>query len=68
MKRLPRWARGRKLTDRDRDEVERLADYLRRVGAAIAAGVPRRDAQEAIYPDIYPERVEELAMPVEEAR
>jgi hypothetical protein len=43
------------VTEKDRAEIEKFADYLRRVGAAKQAGVPHDEAARAIYPDVYPE-------------
>lgn len=41
------------VSEHDRREVERFIDYLRRVAAAKAAGVPHAEAAAAIYPDLY---------------
>lgn len=41
------------VSEHDRCEVERFMDYLRRVSAAKAAGVPHVEAMQAIYPDVY---------------
>lgn len=43
------------LTTEDADEIERFTSYLRLVGEAERAGVPRDEAGAAIYPDVYPD-------------
>jgi len=43
------------VTENDRREIERFADFLRRLHAAESAGVSRVDAADALYPDVYEE-------------
>ena len=47
-------------TERDRRELERFATYLRLCAEAKAAGCTRREAEQAIYPDVYEEEAAPL--------
>lgn len=42
------------LSEHDRAEVERAADFMRRTSLATDAGVPLVEAAVAIFPDVYP--------------
>lgn len=44
---------GAGLSEQDRAELEKFADYMRRVSSAEKAGVTRVEAAHAIYPDVY---------------
>lgn len=44
------------LSEHDRAEVERAADFMRRTSLATDAGVPLVEAAVAIFPDVYPSR------------
>lgn len=42
------------VTEHDRGEIERFADFLRRVGDAKKAGATHAEAVRSIYPDTFP--------------
>jgi hypothetical protein len=50
-----RMAKGKRITEDDRREIERFAIYLRLVNQATAAGLTQLEAVGAVYPDAYPE-------------
>lgn len=43
----------RDLSSRDRETIEKFATFLRLTSEAVRAGVPRREAAAAIYPDVF---------------
>jgi hypothetical protein len=47
------------LSEHDRAEVETFIKYLRLVGEANRAGLGHKEAQRAIYPDVYGTEQEE---------
>jgi hypothetical protein len=43
------------VTDHDARELERFQTFLRLLDEAVRAGVPRDEAWDAIYPDVFGE-------------
>lgn len=43
------------VSEKDIEEIDRAARFARLVNEAIACGVPRDEAVDSIFPDVYPE-------------